>query len=216
VEGGHVRKAVGQVSLVEALLPAAFGSNQRLERIRAQVDWAPIEVLLQPMRRALTGRPAYPPLVQLKALLLQHLRGLLTAPALQAALPFLLARVPLVGSRPGGGACRSAELPAVLRAGSGRRGTGCDNVLALSDRSGRGGPGGSGFASLNAQLEQRGLFIKAGTMIDAILVEADVKRPPMREGRYRSGDPATGFTRKGQRSYFGDQAHLAVDHRSSC
>ena len=34
-----VRKAVGQVSLVEALLPAAFGSNQRLERIRAQVDW---------------------------------------------------------------------------------------------------------------------------------------------------------------------------------
>ncbi len=67
-----VRKAVGQVSLVEALLPAAFGSNQRLERIRAQVDWAPIEVLLQPMRRALTGRPAYPPLVQLKALLIQQ------------------------------------------------------------------------------------------------------------------------------------------------
>ena len=79
-----VRKAVGQVSLVEALLPAAFGSNQRLERIRAQVDWQPIEVLLQPMRRAPTGRPAYPPLVQLKALLLQHLRGL------QPALPFLL------------------------------------------------------------------------------------------------------------------------------
>ena len=38
-----VRKAVGRVSLVEALLPAAFGSNQRLERIRAQVDWQPIE-----------------------------------------------------------------------------------------------------------------------------------------------------------------------------
>jgi IS5 family transposase len=64
--------AVGQVSLVEALLPAAFGSNHRLERIRAQVDWAPIEVLLQPMRRAPTGRPAYPPLLQLKALLLQQ------------------------------------------------------------------------------------------------------------------------------------------------
>jgi transposase len=67
-----VRKAVGQVSLVEALLPAAFGGNQRLERIRAQVDWPPIEALLQPMRRASTGRPAYPPLVQLKALLLQQ------------------------------------------------------------------------------------------------------------------------------------------------
>jgi hypothetical protein len=85
-----VRKAVGQVSLVEAPLPAALGSNQRLERITAQVDWAPIELLLQPMRRAPTGRPAYPPLVQLRALLLQHRRGLLTAPALQSALPFLL------------------------------------------------------------------------------------------------------------------------------
>ena len=69
-----VRKAVGQASLVEALLPAAFGSNQRLERIRVQVDWQPIEALLGPMRGAPTGRPAYPPLVQLKALLLQHLR----------------------------------------------------------------------------------------------------------------------------------------------
>jgi transposase, IS5 family len=39
-----VRKAVGQVSLVEALLPAAYGGNKRLERIRAQVDWAPIEL----------------------------------------------------------------------------------------------------------------------------------------------------------------------------
>jgi hypothetical protein len=67
-----VRKAVGQVSLVEALLPVAFGSNQRLERIRAQVDWQAIEMLLQPMRRAPTGRPAYPPLVQIKALLLQQ------------------------------------------------------------------------------------------------------------------------------------------------
>jgi IS5 family transposase len=41
------------------------------------------------------------------------------------------------------------------------------------------------FDALNRQLEQRGLFIKAGTMIDATLVEADVKRPPMM-ARYRS------------------------------
>lgn len=85
-----VRKAMGQVSLVEALLPAAFGSNQRLERIAGQVEWASIETLLQPMRRAPTGRPAYPRLVQLRALLLQHLCGLLTAPGLQPDLPFLL------------------------------------------------------------------------------------------------------------------------------
>jgi IS5 family transposase len=67
------------------------------------------------------------------------------------------------------------------------------------------------FAALNAQLEQRGLMIKAGTMIDATLVEADVKRPPMREGEVSERDPAAGFTRRGQRSFFGDKAHLAAD-----
>jgi hypothetical protein len=35
------RKAVGQVSLVEALLPAAYGNNQRLARKRGQVTWQP-------------------------------------------------------------------------------------------------------------------------------------------------------------------------------
>ena len=64
---------------------------------------------------------------------------------------------------------------------------------------------------MNAQLEQRGLIIKAGTMIDATLVEADVKRPPMREGEVSECDPAAGFTRRGQRSFFGYKAHLAVD-----
>ena len=65
-----VRLAAGGVSLVEALLPAACGSNQRLERIRAQVDRQPIEA--GPMRRALAGRPAHPALVQLEAMLLQQ------------------------------------------------------------------------------------------------------------------------------------------------
>jgi IS5 family transposase len=67
------------------------------------------------------------------------------------------------------------------------------------------------FDVLNRQLEQRGLVIKAGTMIDATLVEADVKRPPMREGEVSERDPAAGFTRRGQRSFFGYKAHLAVD-----
>jgi hypothetical protein len=43
------------------------------------------------------------------------------------------------------------------------------------------------------------------------LIEADVQRPPMREGEVSTRDPAAGFTRKGQRSFFGDKAHLAVD-----
>jgi IS5 family transposase len=70
------------------------------------------------------------------------------------------------------------------------------------------------FDALNAQLEQRGLVIKAGTLIDATLVEADVKRPPMRDGEVSERDPTVGFTRRGQRSFFGYKAHLAVDQGS--
>jgi hypothetical protein len=63
--------------------------------------------------------------------------------------------------------------------------------------------------ALNAQLEQRGLSIKAGTLIDATLVEADVKRPPMREGEVPERDSAAGFTPRGQRGFFGYKAVLA-------
>ncbi|WP_191058879.1 hypothetical protein [Geminicoccus harenae] len=57
---------------MEAVLPAAFGSNRRLERIWTQADWVRIEAPLQPMYEALVGHPACPLLVQPKALLLQQ------------------------------------------------------------------------------------------------------------------------------------------------
>jgi hypothetical protein len=37
--------------------------------------------------------------------------------------------------------------------------------------------------------------INAGTMMDTALVEADVKRPPMREGEVSGRDPIAGFIR---------------------
>ena len=108
------------MSLVEALLLAAYGSNQRQERIGTQVDWHPIKMLLQPMRKAPTGRPAYTLLVQLKALLLQHLRGLLNAPSLQPACRSCrTARVPPFRSQSRRSLGGSVELSAVLRAGPG-------------------------------------------------------------------------------------------------
>jgi IS5 family transposase len=190
-----VRKAVGQVSLVEALLPAAYGSNQRLERIKAQVDWAPIETLLQPMRKAPTGRPAYPPLVQLKALLLQQWYRLSDRDLEEALADRLSFRR----------FCGLGLEDAVPDATTLSR-----FRIDLAEA----GLAETVFDVLNRQLEQRGLVIKAGTMIDATLVEADVKRPPMREGEVSERDPAAGFTRRGQRSFFGYKAHLAVDQGS--
>jgi IS5 family transposase len=56
------------------------------------------------------------------------------------------------------------------------------------------GLAGAVLEALNLQFERRRLVIKAGTMIDATLVEAEVKRPPMREGEASTKDPAAGFT----------------------
>lgn len=190
-----VRKAVGQASLVEALLPAAFGSNRRLERIGAQVEWAPIEVLLQPLRRAPTGRPAYLPLVQLKALLLQQWYRL-SDRDLEEALADRLSLRRFCGLGLEDAVPDATTLPRLR--------------IDLAEA----GLAEAVFMALNAQLEQRGLVIKTGTMIDATLVEAEVRRPPLREGEVATTDPAAGFTRRGQRSFFGYKAHLAVDQGS--
>jgi IS5 family transposase len=67
------------------------------------------------------------------------------------------------------------------------------------------------FAELNRQLDTRGLVLKAGTLIDATLVEAAVARPPQSEGEVSTLDLDAGFTRRGQRRFFGLKAHVAVD-----
>jgi transposase, IS5 family len=187
-----VRKAVGQVSLVEALLPPAAGNNQRLERIAGQVDWRPLETLLQRLRQARTGRPAYPPLVQLKALLLQQWYRLSDRDLEEALADRLSFRR----------FCGLGLEDAVPDATTLSR-----FRVDLADA----GLAEAVFEALNEQLEGRGLVIKTGTMIDATLVEADVKRPPRHEGEVSTRDPAAGFTRRGQRSFFGYKAHLAVD-----
>jgi len=143
------------------------------------------------MRRALTGRPAYPLLVQLQALLLQQWYRL--------------------SGRDLEEAFRPAELPALLWPEAGGRGAGCDDLVALSDRSCRGESGGSGVRRAERAVGTVRPGDKAGTMIDATLVEADVKRAPMREDEVSERDPTAGFSRRGQRSFFGYRAHLAVD-----
>ncbi len=53
------------------------------------------------------------------------------------------------------------------------------------------------FEELARQMEGRGLLVKTGTLMDATIVEAQVKRPSLREGPGGSKtDPDARFTRK--------------------
>jgi IS5 family transposase len=182
----------GQPSFIEAFLRPDVGANRRLERIERMIAWAPLAALVQPVRSGVWGRPSYPPLAMLKALLLQRWYSL-SDEGLEEALSDRLSFRRFCGF------ALDDETPDAK--------TICRFRLALvaaevTERL---------FAELDRQLAAKGLFVKSGTLIDASLIEADVKRPPKDEGEVAERDPDAGFTRRGQKSFFGYKAHIAVD-----
>jgi IS5 family transposase len=176
------QRRIGQSSLAEAFLPAGAGCNRRLERIAGLIDWAPMECLLAPLR-APTGRPGYPPLALFRALLLAQWYQL-SDPGLEEALAERLSFRRFCGFGLDDGTPDETTL--------------CRLRGALAER----GLAGALFAELNRQLDAKGLVLKAGTLIDATLVEAAVAGPPLRAGEVSTKDPEAGFTRRGQRSFF--------------
>ena len=73
------------------------------------------------------------------------------------------------------------------------------------------------FHELNRQLEEKGLIIKKGTLIDATVIEAAANKPTQNEdgtgGRSDQDSEAT-WTKKGGKYLFGYKAHLGVDQKS--
>lgn len=78
------QRRLGQGSLVDGLLPPGVGMNRRLERIAALIDWAALERMLAPLRSRV-GRPGFPPIALVRALLLAQWYQL-SAPGLEEAL----------------------------------------------------------------------------------------------------------------------------------
>lgn len=186
---------MGQPSFVEAWLPEGLGANARLERLSDLVKWDRFEKLLVGVRHDGPGRPGYPALVMLKALLLQSLYGL-SDPGLEEALGDRLSFRRFVGLSLTDPApdhttiCRFRN--ALVEAG-------------LLDRV---------FAELDRQLEAAGLVLKRGTMLDATLIETGASARPDRDGHVT--DPEARFARRSGKpgSVFGYKAHVGVDEGS--
>lgn len=66
------------------------------------------------------------------------------------------------------------------------------------------------FQRVREQLEQRGLLVKSGTIVDATLLSASGSTKNERRKR----DPDMSSTRKGTTWHFGMKAHIGVDARS--
>jgi IS5 family transposase len=187
----------GQLGFAEAFLAPGLGSNATLEKIDGLVKWYRFEKLLARVRPGETGRPPYAALSMLKALLLQQWYGL-SDPGLEEALGDRLSfrrfcRFELDAPTPDETTiCRFRQ--ALIAAG-------------LQERL---------LAELNRQLDQHGLLLRQGTMVDATLVAAQAARPGMGKaaGAKSEVDPDADWTRKGGQSHFGYKAHLAMDQGS--
>ncbi len=189
-------KSTGQFSFVDALAPqVAGGGSGRLDRLDGLVKWYRFEKLLAPLRHDGAGRPAYPPLQMFKVLLLQSLYGLSDAEMEEALGDRLSFR-------------RFAGL--ALTDAVADHSTICRFRNLLVER----GLLEKLFAELDRQLENAGVILKRGTMLDATVIETAAARPG---GEDRpSSDPDARFTRrKGkQGSSFGYKAHVGVDEGS--
>lgn len=184
-------KRTGQMSFVDALVPARAGVNDQLDRLNGLVKWYRFEKLMRHLRdEGSPGRPGYPVLVLFKALIVQALYGL-SVRDLEAALNDRL---------------------------SFRRFCGLSLEEAVPDHTVlnrfhtaliAGGLLDKLFVALDQQLEKAGVVLKRGTMLDATLIET-VSRPSSGERASADPDARVGGA-KGKGFIFGYKAHVGVD-----
>jgi IS5 family transposase len=181
--------------------PASFadlmvvgGGSARLDRISGLLDWGPLEMLLSDVYASERGRPAYPPLVHLRILLLQGWYGL-SDPGMEEALGDRLSFRRFVGL--------SLDEPVPDHSSISRFRT----LLAkrgLAERV---------FAEVVRQLDAKGVTIRQGTLIDATVIDAAAAEPSRQKGGGRSdADPDASWVKRPDGSArFGYKLHAAVD-----
>ena len=176
-----MHRDMGQPSEIEALLPPNLGQNQRLDRIAAAVDWDRLGQVVSAVYSAPAGRPSYPPLLLVKALLLAQWYDLSDL-QLEAALGDRRSFRRFVGLS------RHDDTPDHSTISRFRR------VLAQRELS------ADLFAELTHQLAQRGLVLKPGALLDATGAVAQVRRPPRSAGNGAKSatDPAADWTYSGR------------------
>ena len=175
------------------LAAAAGWRNARLERLTQLIDWAPLAALVAGLHAAPVGRPSYPPLLMVKVLLLQQWYQA-SDPAMEEALWERLSFRRFVGL--------------------GLQDDAPDHSTISRFRTRLTAAGGAEplFAAVEQQLAARGMLVKQGTLVDATLVAAQVRRP--RGGGAGAGsprDPDAAWARRGPHARFGYKLHLGVD-----
>ena len=187
-----MHRELGQPSLAESLLPEGLGSNHQLERINDAVDWGRFNRLVEGVYSASEGRPSYPPLTMVKVLLLEQWYNL-SDPQMEEALGDRISFRRFVGL---GLQDDTPDHSTISRF------RGILTEKRLVERL---------MKELSRQLEERGMVVKGGTLMDATLVESQGRRVLMKE---EATDRDAAWTRKGGRYHYGYKVHIGVDEKS--
>lgn len=187
-----MHREIGKESFLEAFLPEGIGRNESLERIGEVVDWERLGGLVEDIYSAGEGRPSYPPLMMVKVMLLQQWYGA-SDPQMEEALRDRLSFRRFVGL----GLHEESPDHSTISRFRGR----------LTERGLLEGM----MEELNRQMEERGLMVKTGTLMDATLVESQGKRVSKEE---KATDKDAAWTRKGKRYHYGYKVHIGVDEGS--
>jgi len=193
-----MHRKLGQRSLAEELV-GATGQNQRLEKIDGLMDWGRIAKVVGDIHGASEGQPSYPPLMQVKALLLGQWYGL-SDPMLEEALGDRLSFRRFVGLS------LEDKTPDHVTLWRFRQ------ELSKQDRD------QALLAEVNRQLEERGLILKRGTLLDATVVQAQAATPSSKDRNVVSRstvDPDAHWTHAKGGMRFGYKAHVSVDQDSN-
>jgi len=190
------RRHYGQMGFADHLVRKRAGKRvDRLERIEALLDWRALDQLLDPLSASRRGAPGYPPLSLFKALLLAQWYNL-SDPGLEDALADRLSFRKFTGIP------LDEETPDET------------TFVRFRERLREHNLAQELFDEVNRQLEGKGLVVKKGTLVDASVIEADAKRPSMKEGDVSKVDPDATFTKKHGKTYFGYKMHIGVDQGS--
>jgi IS5 family transposase len=189
-------KRTDQLGFAEALMVGRGSSPAPFERLNGLVKWYRFEKLIGHLADERSpGRPAWPVLVLLKAILLQSLYGL-SDRELEDALADRLSFRRFVGLS------LDAGVPDHTVLNRFRNRLVAEGLLEKL------------FAELDRQLEKAGVVLKRGTMLDATLIETAAARPP-RKGETPLDPDARLTARKGRPgTTYGYKAHVGVDEGS--
>jgi len=186
----------GQLGFGDGWISPKVGHNAMLERLGREVKWYRFEKQLARLKPDGAGRPPFDPLLMLKALLLQQWYGLSDAELEEAINDRVSFRKFL-------GLSLEAACPDHT------------TLCRFRNRLAAAGLAEKLFGEFARQLDQRGLLVKRGTMVDASLV-ATPHRPASGDGARPAVDPDAAMTaRKGKRgTHYGYKMHAGVDQQS--